>query len=299
MKDITLVILAAGMGSRFGGLKQIEPIGPNGEFIIDYSIYDAKKAGFNKVVFIIKKENYNDFKETIGKRIESHIEVLYAFQEIDNVPKGCTIPKTRKKPLGTAQAILCVKDIVKEPFAIINADDFYGYDAYVKAAEFLKKEHNKEYGLVGYLIKNTLTEYGALKRGVCEVKNDKLLKLIESKVERVNNKILASPLSGGDSFIVDDNQIVSMNMLLFDSSIFEYIEKLFPLFIEKNKDNLDSAEFLIPDVLYQSIKEKYATVEVIKTTAEWCGVTYYEDLKNLKEFINKLIKEGKYNKNLW
>ena len=302
MKDLTLVILAAGMGSRFGGLKQIEPIGPNGEFIIDYSIYDAVEAGFNKVVFLIKKENYEDFKETIGKRIEKHVEVVYAFQEMDNIPNGYNIPETREKPLGTAHAFFCMRDIVKEPFAIINADDFYGKDAYIKAAEFLRKKHtNKinEYGLIGYLIKNTMTEYGALKRGVCEVENNKLFKLIESKVERINGKIIAKPLDGSKEFTVDDNQTVSMNMLLFDSSIFQYIEKLFPSFLEKNKDNLDKAEFLIPDVLYQSIKEGYATVEVIKTDAEWCGVTYKEDLTKLKEFIKNLIEQGKYKKELW
>ena len=178
-KDITLLILAAGMGSRFGGLKQIEPMGPNDEFIIDYSVYDALKAGFTKIIFLIKEENYEVFKETIGKRVEPHIKVEYCFQKNDNIPEGYEIPKERIKPLGTAHAILCCREKINEPFAIINADDFYGRDAYFKASEFLKQSYeNKEdkYGMIGYLIKNTITEYGAVKRGVCQVENNKLLK---------------------------------------------------------------------------------------------------------------------------
>ena len=188
-KDITLVILAAGMGSRFGGLKQIEPMGPNGEFIIDYSIYDALQAGFNKVVFLIKEENYEIFKETIGARVEPHIKVEYAFQKNDNVPLYYEELKERQKPLGTAHAILCCQDKVQEPFMIINADDFYGRDAFQKGAEFLKKMDTKkiphEYGMVGYLVKNTITENGAVKRGVCNVENGFLTKLVESSVGRV------------------------------------------------------------------------------------------------------------------
>ena len=302
MKDLTLVILAAGMGSRFGGLKQIEPVGPNGEFIIDYSVYDAIEAGFNKLVFVIRKENYNDFRDTIGKRIEKHIDVSYAFQSNEKLPDGYKIPDDRVKPLGTAHAFYCMKDMVKGPFVMINADDFYGKDAFIKAAEFLKEEHNgpvNQYGFIGYLVKNTITEYGAVKRGVCEVEGDTLLKLTESNVERINGKIVAKPLDGGPQFDVDDNQTVSMNMLLFDSSIFEYIDKKFPLWLDKNKDNMDKAEYLIPDVLFNSVEDNYATVKVIKTTATWSGVTYREDLDNLKLFISKLISQGDYNENLW
>ena len=301
-KDITLVILAAGMGSRFGGLKQVEPMGPNDEFIIDYSVYDAVKAGFNKIVFLIKEENYQLFKETIGKRVEPHIKVEYCFQKNDNLPEGYDELKVREKPLGTAHAILCCKDKVKEPFAIINADDFYGRDAYVKAYEFLSREHQGEkeqYGLIGYLIKNTITEVGAVKRGVCEVENNQLLKLTESSVERVNGKIIATPLEGGESFEVGENDTVSMNMLLFNPSIFEYIEKQFPIFLENNKNNLEKCEFLIPIVLFDSLQDGFAKVEVINTTATWHGVTYKEDVEEVKDAIQELIQKGEYNNHLW
>ena len=198
-KDITLVILAAGMGSRFGGLKQIEPMGPNGEFIIDYSVYDAIKAGFNKIVFLIKRENYDLFKETIGARVEPYIKTEYAFQELNNLPLGYTLPSDRVKPLGTAHAVLCCKEKVHENFAMINSDDFYGRDAFIKAYEYLSKvdESSSEYGMIGYKVANTLTENGSVKRGVCNVDNNGYLtNLTESKVERVNNEIIASPLDG-------------------------------------------------------------------------------------------------------
>ena len=172
-KEITLVVLAAGMGSRFGGLKQVEPFGPNGEFIIDYSIYDAKKAGFDKVVFLIRKHNYDLFKETVGKRVEEYIKVEYAFQEMDDLKEKYNLPE-REKPLGTAHAVWCCKDVVDGPFMMINADDFYGRDAFIKGAEFLKNVYDEKpypYGLVGYLVKNTITENGAVKRGVCEVED--------------------------------------------------------------------------------------------------------------------------------
>lgn len=302
MKDLTLVILAAGMGSRFGGLKQIEPMGPNGEFIIDYSIYDALKAGFNKVVFIIKEENYEVFKETIGKRVEPHIHVEYAFQKNDNIPEGYHIPEEREKPLGTAHAFFCIRNIVKEPFLMINADDFYGRDAYIKASEFLsnlKTSDKEQYGMIGYLVKNTITEYGAVKRGVCEVLGDNLLKLTESKVERVDGKIIARPLSGAEPFEVDENQTVSMNMLLFTPSIFDYIEEVFPKYLERHKEELDTCEFLIPEVLFQSIEEGFSEVRVIPTTAEWYGVTFKEDVAGVKEAISQLVERGEYKNKLW
>lgn len=257
-KDITLVILAAGMGSRFGGLKQIEPMGPNGEFIIDYSVYDAIKAGFNKIVFLIKRENYDLFKETIGARVEPYIKTEYAFQELNNLPLGYTLPSDRVKPLGTAHAVLCCKEKVHENFAMINSDDFYGRDAFIKAYEYLSKvdESSSEYGMIGYKVANTLTENGSVKRGVCNVDNNGYLtNLTESKVERVNNEIIASPLDGSKAFTVKDDDTVSMNFLLFTPSIFNYIEEGFPEFFDNNKDNLLTAEYLIPDVLSNLIKK--------------------------------------------
>ena len=228
---MTLVIMAAGMGSRFGGLKQIEPVGPNGEFIIDYSIYDAIKAGFTKVVFIIKEENYDIFKETVGKRIEGKIDVEYVFQDIKNVPKGIVLPDTRVKPLGTGHAILSCKGVVNEPFAVINSDDFYGRDAYMKAANFLK-EDTTDYAMIGYLIGNTLTENGSVKRGYSEQIDGYLSNIIESTVYREGDKIKVEPLDGREGFYAKDEDLVSMNMLLFDTSIFTYLKDKFGNFIK-------------------------------------------------------------------
>lgn len=301
-KDITLVILAAGMGSRFGGLKQIEPMGPSDEFIIDYSVYDAIKAGFNKIVFLIKRENYDLFKETIGARVEPHIKVEYAFQELNNLPIGYELPSDRTKPLGTAHAVLCCKDVVNEPFAMINADDFYGRDAFIKAYDFLVNtdSNSNNYGMIGYMVSNTLTENGSVKRGVCEVdENDYLKSIIESKVERINNVIVAKPLDGRGEFNVDDKATVSMNFLLFTPSIFKHIEDRFPIFIEENKDNLLTSEYLIPDVLEKLIQENKVTTKVINTTASWYGVTYKEDTPSVRSAIKNLVDNGEYNYNLW
>lgn len=301
-KDVTLVILAAGMGSRFGGLKQIEPMGPSDEFIIDYSVYDAIKAGFNKIVFIIKRENYELFKETIGKRVEPHIKVEYAFQELNNLPKGWDIPSGRMKPLGTAHAVLCAKDYVNEPFAMINSDDFYGRDAFIKAYEYLSNTDNdsSKYGMIGYMVANTLTENGSVKRGVCEVDSNNYLKSItESKIEKIGNEIVASPLDGSDSFTVNSDDTVSMNFLLFTPSIFGYIEECFSKFFIDNKEDLLTSEYLIPDVVSNLIKNGKASMKVIRTTASWHGVTYREDTPDVKNSIKKLVEEGEYEENLW
>lgn len=301
-KDVTLVILAAGMGSRFGGLKQIEPMGPSDEFIIDYSVYDAIKAGFNKIVFIIKRENYELFKETIGKRVEPHIKVEYAFQELNNLPKGWDIPSGRMKPLGTAHAVLCAKDYVNEPFAMINSDDFYGRDAFIKAYEYLSNTDNdsSKYGMIGYMVANTLTENGSVKRGVCEVDSNNYLKSItESKIEKIGNEIVASPLDGSDSFTVNSDDTVSMNFLLFTPSIFGYIEEGFSKFFMDNKEDLLTSEYLIPDVVSNLIKNGRASMEVIRTTASWHGVTYREDTPDVKNSIKNLVENGEYKENLW
>lgn len=301
-KDITLVILAGGMGSRFGGLKQIEPIGPNGEFIIDYSIYDAMKAGFNKVVFLIKKENFALFKETIGKRVEPHIMVEYSFQGLDNVPNEVDIPKDRIKPLGTAHAILCSKNLVNGPFAIINADDFYGRDAFIKAYNYLSNvdESSNDYGMIGYKVVNTLTENGSVKRGVCKVNDDNyLVTITESKVEKKGKVITASPLNGNESFVVNDNDTVSMNFLLFTPTIFKHLEEKFPIFLENNKNNLLTSEFLIPDVLQDLINDGTSSTKIIRTSANWYGVTYKDDVPSVRGAIKDLVESGEYNYNLW
>lgn len=297
-KDLTLVIMAAGMGSRFGGLKQIEPIGPNEEFLIDYSVYDAIKAGFTKVIFIIKKENEQVFKETIGKRVEGHIPVSYVFQEMENIPVEKDLSE-REKPLGTAHAIYCCKDEVTSPFAIINADDFYGADAYIKMAEFLKNNENEEYSLMGYRVKNTLTENGSVKRGVCQEENGYLTAIIESKIERIDGKIIASPLSGDSSFEVSPDSLVSMNMLGFTPSIFPYLEEKITEFLTDGKADLEKDEILIPCVVEMGIEEEKAKVKVLETTATWYGVTYKEDKEYVVKGINSLIEGCLYPNKLW
>lgn len=293
---MTLVIMAAGMGSRFGGLKQIEPIDEYGNFIIDYSIYDAIKAGYNKVVFIIKKENYNIFHETIGKRIENKIKVEYAFQELDNIPKGYTVPKERIKPFGTAHAILSAKDKVKEPFTIINSDDFYGFDAYKKAISFLK-ENKTDYAVIGYKVKNTITENGNVKRGVCKIEKGFVTKLIESEIE-YNGNYIAHPLDKSLPFKIDGETIVSMNMFSFQLSLFDYLEKQFPIFLDENINNIKS-EFLIPDIVFKQMKEEKIKVKAINTSSKWLGVTYKEDKQKVVQNLRKLVEQGEYKEGLW
>ncbi len=299
-KEKTLLIMAAGMGSRFGGLKQIEPMGPSGEFLIDYSIYDALRCGFTKVVFIIKKEMEEVFKETIGKRVEDKIQVEYVFQTLEDIPEGFTLPADRTKPLGTSQAILAARDVIKEPFAVINADDFYDYDGFKVVSDFLDNETNQDtYLTVGYLAKNTLTDHGSVKRGVCEEENGYLTKMVESSLEKVGDKIIASPLSGDAPFEMKEDQYVSMNLFGFFPSLFEKLEEQFPLFLEANKNQLDKCEFLISESLYEMIHENKAKVRVIPTKAVWQGVTYKEDKEMVVEALKKMCEEGKYPYSLW
>ncbi len=300
-KDKTLLIMAAGMGSRFGGLKQLEPVGPNNEFIIDYSIYDAINAGFTKIVFIIKKENYDIFKETIGKRIESHIKTEYVFQTNDNIPlKYKELLKGRVTPLGTAHAILCAESKIKEPFAIINSDDFYGRDAYKKASNYLSNIKDNHYGLIAYRLGNTLSPNGAAKRGVCKVnENNELITLIESSTELDGDIVRVSPLNGSQSFTTAKDTIVSMNFLLFTPSIFNILKEKLLTFLEINKDKLDTAEFLIPIVLNECLNEDKVTIDIVETNSTWYGVTYKEDKKIVVDAIKKLIDSRIYNKNLY
>jgi len=297
---MTLVIMAAGMGSRFGGLKQIEPFGNDGEFILDFSIYDAIKAGFNKVVFIIKEENYGLFRDTVGKRIEDKIQVEYVFQKNENIPAGYNVPRDRVKPWGTGHAILACKDVVKEDFLVINADDFYGRDAFMVASTFLNEQHsNNKMAVVGYRIINTLTDNGSVKRGVCEYKDGNLTKLIESSVENKNNEIICTPLDGSEPFISKENDLVSMNMLLFTPLIFDILEKDIKDFFEQNKNNLEKCEFLIPDVIYKNILNGNINVKVLDTTSKWYGVTYKEDKDSVLNAIKNMIKEKVYPEKLW
>ena len=297
--DKTLLIMAAGMGSRFGGLKQLEAVGRDGEFIIDYSIYDAIEAGFNKIVIIIKEENYEAFRETIGKRIEDKVKVEYAFQKNDNLPEGYNI--TRDKPLGTGHALLCAKDKINEPFAIISADDFYGRESFVKLTEFLDShDFNKpEYSVIGYLIRNTMSEVGSVKRGICEAENGYLVKLGDSVITEENGVIHAEPLNGDKPYIINENHLASMLMFSFNPTIFDLFEEKFIDFLEENKDDMSSVEILLPDVLGQCINEGKCTVELVKTGAVWHGITYKEDKEKLSKAIDELIKDGIYPEKLW
>ena len=299
---MTLVIMAAGMGSRFGGLKQVEPVGPNGEFILDYSIYDAIKAGYKKVVFIIKEENYDLFRETIGKRIESKIDVSYAFQKIEDVPEGVNIPASRVKPWGTSHAILSAKKYVNEPFTVINADDFYGFDPYKKMKEFFDNNNDQnKYAMIGYKTINTMSLNGSVKRGVCtEDDEGYLTKLVESSIEKVENKIIATPLEDEEAkFEIKEDTLVSMNFFGFNTSIFDYLEDEMKDFFEKHKNDLEKCEFLIPNSVFKRIDENKVSVKVLDTDEKWYGVTYKEDKKDLVSAINKMIEEEKYPKNLW
>lgn len=293
---MTLVIMAAGIGSRYGGLKQIESVGPSGEFIIDYSVYDAIKAGFKKVIFIIKKENYEIFKSTIGKRIENHIEVEYVFQNNDNVPVN--IPKERTKPLGTAQAILCCKDIIKENFAIVNADDFYGRDAFFKVKEFISNVKNdNDFALIGYNVLDTITDNGSVKRGVCNIKDDYLVSLDESIISKDNHKLSCKTLADNKDIKINNDTIVSMNMFGFTPKVLELFNENFKEFLDNN--DLMTSEYLVPVEINNYLKKKLINVKVIKTTSKWYGITYKEDLNILKDEINKLVNNGVYPKDLW
>ena len=273
-----LLIMAAGMGSRFGGLKQIQPIGPNGEIILDFSIFDAVKAGFNKAVFIIKKEIEKEFREVCGKRIEKMIDVDYAFQEIDKLPEDYAVPADRKKPWGTAHAVLCARDFVKSPFAVINSDDFYGQTSYQLIHDELVK--NKGMCMVGYKLGNTITENGTVSRGVCEVENGYLKSVTEHTGLDKNSGI---PL----------DKIVSMNMWGFAPDIFPYIEKEFKLFLDERIAEPKS-ECYLPSVVSKRIVEENEPVRVLETAEKWYGVTYREDMDSVREAMVKYINEGLY-----
>ncbi|MFQ6792050.1 MAG: sugar phosphate nucleotidyltransferase [Thomasclavelia sp.] len=297
MQDITLVIMAAGIGSRFeGGIKQLEPVSSNGEIIVDFSIYDAIEAGFNKVVFVIRKDLYEYFEETIGKRIKDKIKVEYVFQEVADIPaKYKNKFKSRTKPWGTGQAILACKDVVKEPFLVINADDYYGKVAYIKAYQYLTDESNlskkNNLCLVGFILKNTLSDNGTVTRGICEEHNHRLIKIQETpNIERKENLVIA-----GDKKLNEDS-LVSMNMWGFYPEFIDLLLIGFLDFLEDiNKDDLKS-EFLLPVYINELLNENKIEVDVLKSTDKWFGVTYKEDKDNVVENIKTLIEMGQYQK---
>lgn len=300
-----LVILAAGMGSRFGGLKQIEPIDEYNNFIIDYSIHDAIEAGFESVVFIIKEEMLDEFRETIGKRIENKIKTKYAFQKSNNLPNGFTCPSTRKKPWGTAQAILSAKDEIENNFIIINADDYYGKDAFIVAANYLKNlspNTTRKCANVSYDVVNTLTSNGSVKRGICfKNDNNEIVEILESSIEK--NKlgdIIATPIDNPNRKLkLAKNDKVSMNMFIFTKDILQLLEEEFPLFLKSNLENLDSCEFIIATVISNLISKKMVSADLLTTSAKWYGVTYKEDKENVVKSLKQLVDNGTYKKGLW
>ena len=297
----TLFVLAAGMGSRYGGLKQLDGLGPNGETIMDYSIYDAVRAGFGKVVFVIRHSFEQDFREKVVNKYEKVIPVEVVFQEIDYVPEGATYNKERVKPWGTNHALLMGKDVIKEPFAIINADDFYGKESYEVLAKFLteKEGHSNEYCMVGYRVCNTLSESGSVSRGVCEVDaENNLTSVVErTSIERIDNKIQFVDENGA-SVEIGENTPVSMNMWGFTPDYFEHSEAFFKKFLQKNGDNL-KAEFYIPTLVNELVCNQTASCKVLDTPAKWFGVTYAEDRPQFVEKINDLVEKGIYPKQLW
>ena len=298
---MVLVVMAAGMGSRFGGLKQLTPVGPSGEFLIDYSVYDAIRAGVTKVVFVIKREHADLFRDTIGKRLESKIEVEYAFQDMNDIPDGYKVPEDRVKPWGTGQALLSCRNCVDDNFMIINADDFYGRDAFMTLGNYLKKiDKNKEvqeYAMVAYSLVNTLSDNGSVSRGVCVVHDDMLETVTErTKIEYIDGKLVYS--ENDKLYDIDENSLVSVNLFGFTPKVFDDAYEYFIDFFKENKDPL-KGEFYLPVVVQKSIDDKRACVKVLHTTSKFNGMTYKEDLEQLKDSIKKLIDEGVYPNNLW
>lgn len=286
--DATLVVMAAGMGSRFGGLKQIEPIGPKGEALLDFSVYDAKKAGFNKVVFIIKHEIEDDFKKFVGSRIEKKIDVEYVFQETDMLPNGFTCPDDRTKPWGTAHAVYCCKDVVKTPFAVINADDYYGKSALAQIYNHLSKKLG-DYCMVGFRLANTLTENGTVSRGVCTVENGKL----KAVTERTKISDCKYTEDNANWISLPPDTIVSMNMWGFTPDIFDYISRDLNEFL-KEKINVPKAEFYLPSVVSNLIASNEKEVSVLVAEDKWYGVTYKEDKDGVVKAIGEKIANGEY-----
>lgn len=303
--NTTLVVLAAGIGSRYGqGIKQLAKMDDNGYTIIDYSIYDAIKAGFNKVVFIIRKDIEEDFKEIIGNRIEKIVEVEYAYQDMD-LPKGFESPKDRKKPWGTVDALLSTKNIVKEPFLIINADDYYGKGVFNSLHEFLvtsdKKIDDKlQIAMAGYKLKNTLSDKGAVTRGVSiGNKENKLVDIIETHEIKLEKDGKISSKENLDSDILNLETTVSMNLWASFPEFIDMSEDYFIKYLEKNKENLDSCEYVLPEMIGELIKENKADITILPTNDKWIGITYKEDLIPAQKSFQKMFDQGLYPDNIW
>jgi len=304
MPNLTLVVLAAGIGSRYGGLKQIDPVGPHGELIIDYSVYDALRGGFERVVFVINEKIEQPFRERVGRAIEKQCDTTYVFQHLDDIPAGFRVPEGRTKPWGTGHASLACRDVVEAPFAVINADDFYGRSPYQALHGYLQRAQDREatpdYCMIGYRLENTLTEHGHVSRGICQVNQDGLLVEIHERT-RVQRFGPAVKYAGeGDAWIeIPPGSLASLNIWGFTPHIFSHLADQFRRFLVENSDRLEKAEFYLPEVVGSVIREGRARVRVLPTAENWFGVTYQQDKPQVKQAIRALIRQGVYPEKLW
>jgi dTDP-glucose pyrophosphorylase len=299
-----LVVMAAGIGSRYGGLKQIEPVGPNGEIILDYSIYDAMQAGFGKIIFVIKREIEQAFRARIEQTIGKLYEIEYVNQELGNLPEGFEIPEERRKPWGTAHAVLSCRSVVDGPFAVINADDFYGRTAFESVYAYLNRagDHHSGYDfcVVGYKLENTMTEHGHVARGVCKIDQEGYLVEVRerTRIEKINKAVMYS--DDGSTWIeIPGDNVVSMNMWGFTPELFPELEKRFLYFLQSNENDLSKSEYFLPDVVNQLLYEKRAAVKVLPSNEQWFGVTYKKDMDWVKQAVGKLIDQGIYPETIW
>lgn len=295
---MTAVILAAGMGNRYGGLKQIDPLGPSGEFIIDYSVYDAIRSGYDEVVFIIKRENEDVFRETIAKRIEDRIRVRYAFQDPEDLPEGCAFPQGREKPLGTTHALYCCRNVVKGPFAIFNADDFYGCDTFRAVKRFMDASDGTQFCMPGYIVRNTLSENGSVSRGICQTRNGRLTGIVERK------KILpdgddARYEDGGGWVTISGETPVSMNFWGFTPDVFAWAERRLRDFLTDPDSDLLRGESYLTDLAMDIVRSDVYSIHLVDTNCVWKGVTYREDRAAFCAYLETLVQNGEYPAQLW
>jgi UTP-glucose-1-phosphate uridylyltransferase len=298
MQAPTLLVMAAGMGSRYGGLKQIDPVGPSGETIIDYSIYDALRAGFGKLVFVIRKDIKQAFKDTVGARFEKRAPVEYVFQELETLPAGFSIPQGRTKPWGTTQAVLMAEDVIHEPFAVINADDFYGAESYRVLSQHLQSG-SPDYSMVGFILRNTLSDFGSVARGVCRVDSRGYLETVEelTSIERDGEHAKNTDSSGKVTMLTGD-EAVSMNMWGFTPTVFDQLRDVFHRFLERSGTELKTESY-IPSAVNELVASGQARVKVLRSSDSWFGVTYREDRPRVVDSIGRLIAAGRYSAQLW
>jgi len=295
-----LLVLAAGMGSRYGGLKQLDAVGPNGEFIIDYSVFDAIRAGFGKVVFVIRKDIENIFRESISKRYEKLIDIEYAFQEIDSIPDNYKVPSERSKPWGTGHAVLVAEKLINEPFAVINADDFYGQTGYKLIADFLKKTTKGQYAMVGFRLDKTLSKNGTVSRGICKINKTTCLDEVNemTKISQNTNGMIENISHDGTVITLTGAETVSLNMWGFQIDFFDILNQLFIEYLEKNL-NMPNSEFYLPAAVHSAIHRNLATVKVLQSHDNWFGVTYQEDKTSVMRKIKKLTEQKLYPEKLF